>query len=84
MNQEKIADSPSNGSDHGHVHGQDHDHEKHLAPGGVIGYHKQPGQDGIPENFRELDFMTRNGLNLRSFKRRASIFVLVTPLLTLV
>lgn len=24
----------------------------------------------IPEDFREKDFMTRNGLNLRSFQRR--------------
>jgi hypothetical protein len=68
MTTEKVVgDSPSNGSDHDHV-----DHEKHIQPGGVIGYDKQPGQDGIPENFREQDFMTRNGLNFRSFQRRAS------------
>ena len=28
------------------------------------------GHDGVPQNFREEDFMTRNGLNLRSFQRR--------------
>lgn len=27
----------------------------------------------IPDDFREKDFMTRNGLNLRSFSRRTSI-----------
>lgn len=26
--------------------------------------------DEIPDDFREKDFMTRNGLNLRSFQRR--------------
>lgn len=63
----KVADSPSNGSDRVHSH----DNEKaHPPPGAVVGLQKQPGQDGVPENFRELDFMTRNGLNLRSFGRR--------------
>jgi len=65
MHTEKTIETPpSNGSDH------DIDHEKHVVPGGVIGAQKQPGQDGVPENFREQDFMTRNGLNLRSFQRR--------------
>lgn len=32
---------------------------------------KSTGQtDFIPEDRRETDFMTRNGLNLRSFQRR--------------
>lgn len=31
---------------------------------------RRPGEDGVPENFRELDFLTRNGLNLRSFQKR--------------
>jgi amino acid transporter len=43
-----------------------HDAEKaHVTPHRAV-----PGQDGVPENFREVDFMTRNGLNLRSFTRR--------------
>lgn len=67
--EQKVGDSPSNSSDKD-VHSHDHDHEKALPPGGVVGYAHQPGQDGVPENFREQDFMTRNGLNLRSFKRR--------------
>lgn len=29
-----------------------------------------PGDSNIPEDFREKDFMTRNGLNLRSFTKR--------------
>ncbi|KAL0937301.1 amino-acid permease inda1 [Colletotrichum truncatum] len=29
-----------------------------------------PGDGHVPENFREDDFMTRNGLNLKSFQRR--------------
>jgi hypothetical protein len=32
-----------------------------------------PGDGTVPENFRETDFRTRNGLNLKSFKRRTSI-----------
>lgn len=28
------------------------------------------GDGTIPSNFREQDFMTRNGLNLKSFQRR--------------
>lgn len=64
MNEKAIDTPPSNGSDH------DIDHEKHITPGDVHGYDKQPEHDGVPENFREEDFMTRNGLNLRSFQRR--------------
>ena len=30
-----------------------------------------PGDGTIPENLRERDFATRNGLNLRSFTRRS-------------
>ncbi|ROT34491.1 amino-acid permease inda1 [Sodiomyces alkalinus F11] len=30
----------------------------------------QPGDGNIPHDFRELDFWTRNGLNLRSFTKR--------------
>ena len=29
-----------------------------------------PGDGVVPENLREKDFLTRNGLNLSSFKRR--------------
>lgn len=28
------------------------------------------GENGVPINFREEDFLTRNGLNLKSFQRR--------------
>ncbi|OHE99405.1 amino acid permease [Colletotrichum orchidophilum] len=34
------------------------------------GAHNTAGDGHIPENFREDDFMTRNGLNLKSFQRR--------------
>ncbi|KAK1966030.1 amino acid permease [Colletotrichum sublineola] len=34
------------------------------------GTHGTVGNSNVPENFREDDFMTRNGLNLRSFQRR--------------
>ncbi|KAK2015770.1 amino acid permease [Colletotrichum eremochloae] len=34
------------------------------------GTHGTAGHSNVPENFREDDFMTRNGLNLRSFQRR--------------
>lgn len=30
-----------------------------------------PGDGYVPENLREEDFRTRNGLNLKSFQRRA-------------
>ncbi|ETN36821.1 uncharacterized protein HMPREF1541_07808 [Cyphellophora europaea CBS 101466] len=30
----------------------------------------QPGDGTVPQNFREQDFLTRNGLNLKSFQRR--------------
>lgn len=63
-----TVDSPSNGSDKDAY--PSHDQEKAIPPGGVIGAKRQPGVDGVPENFRELDFRTRNGLNLRSFQRR--------------
>lgn len=36
--------------------------EQHAAVSGEVGY--------VPENNRETDFFTRNGLNLRSFGRR--------------
>ncbi|KAF9875056.1 hypothetical protein CkaCkLH20_07322 [Colletotrichum karsti] len=32
--------------------------------------HHTPGDGHVPETFREDDFMTRNGLNLKSFQRR--------------
>jgi amino acid transporter len=40
-----------------------HDSEKgvHVA---------SPGHGDVPEDFRESDFRTRNGLNLKSFQRR--------------
>lgn len=31
------------------------------------------GDGTIPANFREQDFMTRNGLNLKSFQRRKNL-----------
>lgn len=65
--QKVVVDSQSNGSE---KETSPHDHEKAIPPGGVVGYAKQPGVDGVPANFRELDFMTRNGLNFRSFGRR--------------
>ncbi|OHW94190.1 amino-acid permease inda1-like protein, partial [Colletotrichum incanum] len=34
------------------------------------GAHNTVGEGHVPENFREDDFRTRNGLNLRSFQRR--------------
>jgi len=45
-----------------------HDSEKaHVAaPHGRA----VPGENGVPANFREADFMTRNGLNFKSFQRR--------------
>ena len=49
-----------------------HDSEKgHIAaePG-----HAVAGENGVPANLREDDFMTRNGLNLRSFQRRKFYF----------
>ncbi len=30
----------------------------------------EPGDGYVPEDFREQDFLTRNGLNLKSFQRR--------------
>jgi amino acid transporter len=69
MSKEHHVDTPSNGSDKEAIP-HHHDHEKGIHPGGTIGAARQPGVDGIPENFRELDFRTRNGLNLRSFTRR--------------
>lgn len=38
------------------------------------------GDGHVPENFREDDFMTRNGLNLKSFQRRECIPLYTTPL----
>jgi hypothetical protein len=37
-----------------------------------LGQTRRPsaGEGGIPVNFREEDFLTRNGLNLKSFQRR--------------
>ena len=68
--EQKVVDSPpSNGSD---KEGYTHDHEKAIPPGGTVGATRQPGVDGVPSDFRELDFMTRNGLNARSFTRRKS------------
>lgn len=32
--------------------------------------HPSAGDGNIPQDFREQDFLTRNGLNLRSFQRR--------------
>lgn len=69
MDKERVVvESPSNGSDKEAYPA--HDHEKAIPAGGVHGAKRQPGVDGVPENFRELDFRTRNGLNLRSFTRR--------------
>lgn len=36
------------------------------------GHERRPsaGDGSVPQNFREQDFMTRNGLNLKSFQRR--------------
>ncbi|EFQ34942.1 amino acid permease [Colletotrichum graminicola M1.001] len=34
------------------------------------GAHGTVGSNGVPDDFREDDFRTRNGLNLRSFQRR--------------
>jgi len=45
-----------------------HDAEKAHVPAGHGG--AVPGENGVPANMREDDFMTRNGLNLRSFQRR--------------
>jgi hypothetical protein len=57
------ASPPSNGSDKEAL--PTHDSEK-----GVGQTARRAGHDGVPENFREQDFMTRNGLNLRSFQKR--------------
>jgi amino acid transporter len=37
------------------------------------------GSTFVPEDFREKDFMTRNGLNLKSFSRRMLSFLPPTP-----
>jgi amino acid transporter len=46
-----------------HTHGHAHEHTKDTFTGDV---------EGIRDDFREDDFMTRNGLNLKSFQRRKS------------
>lgn len=37
---------------------------------GGVGRRPSAGDGHVPNNFREQDFMTRNGLNLKSFQRR--------------
>ena len=54
---------PSNGSDKEALPTED-------SEKGVGQTSRRAGHDGVPENFREHDFMTRNGLNLRSFQKR--------------
>jgi hypothetical protein len=42
--------------------------------GGAI-RHASAGDGNVPTNFREQDFLTRNGLNLKSFQRRKQLSV---------
>jgi yeast amino acid transporter len=65
--EEKIdvgsATPPSPDHDHAHAHTKD------TFTGDV---------EGVRDDFREDDFMTRNGLNLKSFQRRESHVPLFT------